>query len=136
MLRISDLSNLGLQNIAPNPTDSDLQILSASVVNTRNEEGKPTATVDYVSITCLGHGTGQPSIKIMQPSGDIVSRVRDLQNKLQSGTYIRASFKGLVIKPYVIFKSGNSGVSCKATDFTITVEKNLTTEDEVIDIDL
>ena len=136
MFRISDLANLGLQNIAPNSNDTDLQVLTASIVNTRDEEGKPTATVDYVSLICLGHGTGQPSIKILQPSADIVNRVRDLQTKLQTGTYIRASFEDLTVKPYIIFKSGNSGVSCKATDFSITVEKNLTTEDEVIDLDL
>ncbi|MBR1641835.1 MAG: hypothetical protein IJ683_05875 [Butyrivibrio sp.] len=75
MYRISDLTNLGLSNIAPNPNDTDLQVLTVAVINTRDENGKPTTTVDYVSLTCLGHGTGQPSIKILQPSIDIVNRV-------------------------------------------------------------
>lgn len=49
MFRISDLANLGLQNIAPNSNDTDLQVLTALVVNARDENGKPTSTVDYAT---------------------------------------------------------------------------------------
>ncbi len=136
MININELVRLGLVNIAPRANDKDLQVLNVSVTMLRDAEGKPTAEVESVGIICLGHGTAQPVIKILRPSAEIISRANDLKAKLESGLYIRASFENLVLKPYVIYSSNNAGVSCKATDFSITVEKNLDDELELEEIEL
>ena len=133
-----NLKNLKLSivNIALTTNTRTLDVLRTGKIHKRDTNGSITEAVESLYVECACRGGD--SIKIKFPT-EIESKITDLAKMLENDVTVSISFTGLKLTPYALKKADGtilSGVSGKATDFTI--EKSISDSDilDVTDFDL
>lgn len=110
---------LTLANVARTTNAKTMPVNGTGTVKERNEDGSLSDRIIQYTVDCSGYRGDTLKVKF---DTNVADKIAELNKLLENDMNVEISFTGLKLTPYALKANDGtilSGVSAKATDFTI-----------------